>query len=192
MVKAVFYLVRSGCGSPLSCPGRCLCAFPPLAARRRAAAPARPYAAVKTELRMSLPDVKSSHRVEALARGLGWATNASMRAALALEPCDRIADSAAFHVYLAKRGFAVPARALFDGILRAQVRAVMASNERLTHHGLTTVSGSTMRNGSPSRNGGPGLPPDAQRCWSPLRSLSSREHASFYPGWVERRRRPKC
>lgn len=92
--------------------------------------------AVKAELRTSLPDVKSSHRVEALARGLGWATNAAMRAALAAGPSDRVANAAAFHVYLAERGFAVADRALFDGVLRAQVRAVMASNGRLTHHGF--------------------------------------------------------
>ncbi|HEV7264741.1 MAG TPA: hypothetical protein VGN83_07475 [Falsiroseomonas sp.] len=92
--------------------------------------------AVKTELRISLPDVKSSHRVEALARGLGWATNAALRAALAVEPSDRIADPGAFHAYLAERSVAVPARALFDGILRAQVRAVMGSNDRLTRHGF--------------------------------------------------------
>lgn len=36
---------------------------------------------IKDALRASLPDVKSSHRVEALARGLGSTTNASMRAA---------------------------------------------------------------------------------------------------------------
>ncbi|MCA6108057.1 hypothetical protein [Bradyrhizobium cenepequi] len=31
---------------------------------------------IKAVLRTALPDVKSSHRVEALARGLGWRTNA--------------------------------------------------------------------------------------------------------------------
>jgi hypothetical protein len=92
--------------------------------------------AVKAELRTSLPDVKSSHRVEALARSLGWATNAAMRAALAAGPSNRVADPGPFHAYIAERGFAMPARTLFDGILRAQVRAVMASNDRLTHHGF--------------------------------------------------------
>jgi hypothetical protein len=43
---------------------------------------------IKDALRASLPDVKSSHRVEAIARGLGWHTNASMRAALAAAPTE--------------------------------------------------------------------------------------------------------
>lgn len=80
--------------------------------------------------------MKSSHRVEALARGLGWATYAAMRAALSAGPLDRIADPEAFRAYLAGRGFAVLTRALLDGILRVQVRAVMKANERLTSHGF--------------------------------------------------------
>jgi hypothetical protein len=47
---------------------------------------------MKGALRASLPDVKSSHRVEALARGLGWLTNASMRAALAAAPVESRRD----------------------------------------------------------------------------------------------------
>jgi len=34
---------------------------------------------MKDAVRASLPDVKSSHRVEALARGLGWNTNVALR-----------------------------------------------------------------------------------------------------------------
>src|SRR4051812_665813 len=92
--------------------------------------------AVKDELRQSLPDLKSSHRTEALARGLGWSTNAAMRAALTEGPSDCVTDPGAFDAYLVERGFVSPARALLDCILRAQIGAVMAMHDRLTHHGF--------------------------------------------------------
>ncbi|MDA9440194.1 hypothetical protein XH98_13890 [Bradyrhizobium sp. CCBAU 51745] len=59
-------------------------------------------------LRASLPDVKSSHRVEALARGLGWSTNASMRAALAAAPTGAAPDEGAFRDYLRLHSFDAP------------------------------------------------------------------------------------
>ena len=55
---------------------------------------------MKAVLRTVLPDVKSSHRVEALARGLGWRTNAAMRAALAAGAVEVGADEGAFLRYL--------------------------------------------------------------------------------------------
>lgn len=47
-----------------------------------------------------LPDVKSSHRTEALARGLCWRTNTAMRVALAAGSAEVAADEGAFLGYL--------------------------------------------------------------------------------------------
>lgn len=96
---------------------------------------------IKDELRQSLPEVKSSHRVEALARGLGWSANAALRAMLADGPSERDVVPPAFKTYLAERGFRVDDRALPDAILRAQIRAVMAAHEELTHHGFGVHQG---------------------------------------------------
>ena len=72
-------------------------------------------ACLKTALRAEIPEVKSSHRAEALARALGWKTNAAMRAALAAGTAGCRPDPVAFSAYLGSRGFggaAGPADAL--------------------------------------------------------------------------------
>ena len=64
---------------------------------------------MKADLRAALPDVKSSHCVEALARGLGWSTNPAMRSALSSSgPVVAGADEAAFLEYLRKHAFDAP------------------------------------------------------------------------------------
>lgn len=60
---------------------------------------------LKRELSRLLPTVKSSHRVEAMARGLGWNTHAALRADLATHPTGRIPDRKAFEIYLRDHGF---------------------------------------------------------------------------------------
>lgn len=60
-------------------------------------------ACIKRELASLLPNVKSSHRTEAMARGFGWQTNAALRAALAGESMDRAIDDHAFTSYLERR-----------------------------------------------------------------------------------------
>jgi hypothetical protein len=92
--------------------------------------------AMKAELRRILPKAKSSHRAEALARGLGWATNAAMRAELANGATERILDPAAFKTFFHVRGLSNPGRAFLDAVLRTQIRAVMSAQVQLTHHGL--------------------------------------------------------
>lgn len=62
-------------------------------------------AAIKAELGRRLPNVKSSHRVEAMARGLGWKTNAALRAVLASGQTEYEISDKAFFVYLASHGF---------------------------------------------------------------------------------------
>jgi hypothetical protein len=81
---------------------------------------------MKDALRASLPDVKSSHRVEALARGLGWATNASMRAALAAAPAEICPDEGVFLEYLRQHSFGTPSGSLVRAFARAGVRRAMA------------------------------------------------------------------
>ena len=61
--------------------------------------------AIKAQLLRLLPDVKSSHRVEALARGLGYGTNAALRADLSNGPQEREVIDDAFAAYLAEHGF---------------------------------------------------------------------------------------
>jgi hypothetical protein len=80
---------------------------------------------MKDALRASLPDVKSSHRVEALARGLGWTTNASMRAALAAAPMGTTPDEGAFRDYLSRHSFDAPGGTLLRAFARAGLRRAM-------------------------------------------------------------------
>lgn len=90
---------------------------------------------LKKELGILLPDVKSSHRVEAVARGLGWNTNAALRAELAEGPSTRTVDEATFGRYLAEHGFpdirnGVLAEAFVRADIAATRQAIMAIMER--------------------------------------------------------------
>ncbi len=96
---------------------------------------------LKGDLRSSLPDIKSSHRVEAIARGLGWATNAAMQARLATGAIEREPSSDAFAAYLAQHGTAVQPRALSHAIGRVSVRVVLTAHESLTPHGFGIYRG---------------------------------------------------
>lgn len=60
---------------------------------------------LKRELGNFLPNIKSSHRVEAMARGLGFNTNAALRAKLAEQPIEAAVDEKAFVAYLTAHGF---------------------------------------------------------------------------------------
>ncbi len=60
---------------------------------------------LKKELGLKLPAVKSSHRVEALARGLGWKSNAALRASLICGPTECNVRDERFEAYLRERGF---------------------------------------------------------------------------------------
>ncbi|ULJ75892.1 hypothetical protein [Rhizobium gallicum] len=64
-------------------------------------------AAIKAELLTSLPKVKSSHRCEALGRGLGFESYASAREASKRSSALVTANGAAFRDYLGSRGFPV-------------------------------------------------------------------------------------
>lgn len=99
---------------------------------------------IKAELTRLLPGVKSSHRVEAMARGLGWNTNAALRTGLAESAAERAVDNHAFIDYLTEHGFIdLPYDTLVEAIVRskfatarADIEAVMAQAPQLTHFGF--------------------------------------------------------
>ncbi|AIB13206.1 hypothetical protein ABAZ39_14680 (plasmid) [Azospirillum argentinense] len=101
---------------------------------------------IKRELIGMLPDFKSSHRVEAMARGLGWGSNAALRAELAVGPQTRSPDSRVFSEYLKEHGFqAVKYGALEEAVVRCKfagtrsaVEAVMAAEPGLSMNGFRT------------------------------------------------------
>jgi hypothetical protein len=90
---------------------------------------------MKADLRTALPDVKSSHRVEALARGLGWRTNAAMRVALAGGPVEVFADDNAFRDYLREHSFDSAERSLSRALATIGIHRAMDLEPNLTHFG---------------------------------------------------------
>lgn len=101
---------------------------------------------LKKEIILLLPDVKSSHRVEAMARGLGWNSNATLRADLADGPQVRTVDEARFTTYLTEHGFpgvqngvlAAAVRRADIAAAREAIQAVMEREPTLTVHGYNT------------------------------------------------------
>lgn len=92
--------------------------------------------ALKANLRAALPEVGSSHRMEAMARGLRHNTYAAMRADLAdgshvVEP-----DDDAFNAYLADNGYASSPRALRRTLAKLQIRRAMDAEADLTTAGF--------------------------------------------------------
>ena len=78
---------------------------------------------LKRELGHLLPNVKSSHRVEAMARGLGWNTHAALLVELRHGPSERLVDDRVFTGYLKEHQF-LDTR--FDGLGEAVVRCKFA------------------------------------------------------------------
>lgn len=98
---------------------------------------------LKKELGVLLPNVKSSHRVEAMARGLGWNSNATLRTDLADGPAIRNVDRVRFGQYLGEHGFTnIRNGVLTEAVGRADsaaarqaILAVMEREPELTQHG---------------------------------------------------------
>ncbi|WP_298253220.1 hypothetical protein [Bradyrhizobium sp.] len=90
---------------------------------------------MKGALRASLPHVKSSHRVEALARGLGWQTNASLRVALVAAPTEVSPDESAFLGYLREHSFDAPGGSLVRAFAQAGVRRALDLEPALSSFG---------------------------------------------------------
>ncbi|MGY3610885.1 MULTISPECIES: hypothetical protein [unclassified Bradyrhizobium] len=94
---------------------------------------------MKAVLRTVLPDVKSSHRIEALARGLGWRTNAAMRAALAAGSVEVGADEGAFLGYLREHSFVAPPDCLTRWLAKSGVRRAMDLEPALSRFGYRSA-----------------------------------------------------
>lgn len=93
--------------------------------------------AVKASLTQSLPDVKSSHRVEATARGVGFQTYAAMLAASrCTNPVIRVVNWQAFVGYLKAHGFDVESGHLYRAVAKVAIRSVLERVPRLTSHGI--------------------------------------------------------
>ena len=93
---------------------------------------------IKDALRKALPDVKSSHRVEAMARGLGWRTHAAMRAALIGGFVEAKADEDTFVAYLRQHSFYAPRDCLTRALAKAGIRRAMDIEPWLTRVGYST------------------------------------------------------
>jgi len=94
---------------------------------------------MKSDLGKYLPHIKSSHRVEALARALGFQTYAALRARdLFWSPIETEVNWSAFRDYLKEKGFECTAKPLYLAVGRAAVRLILemkALEPNLTREG---------------------------------------------------------
>lgn len=92
---------------------------------------------LKAHLTKAIPEVKSSHRVEALGRGLGFKTYAALRAATqSVQPSMAVVSGASFTTYLAEHGFEVDHAHLYRAAACAAINAVLEKMPRLSIHGI--------------------------------------------------------
>lgn len=92
---------------------------------------------IKGLLTQSLPDVKSSHRVEALGRGLGFRTYAALRsAAQASTPLLATVTEKNFLDYLKEHGFEVDPAHLYRAAAEVAIQAVLDAMPKLNIHGI--------------------------------------------------------
>jgi len=91
---------------------------------------------MKNELIRGLPQVKSSHRWEALARGFRFQTYAAMRAALMAAPPTIGVDGAAFTNYLEAKGYCASYRAIYRLAAKIALCEIMATTPKLTCWGI--------------------------------------------------------
>jgi len=92
---------------------------------------------IKAALTNSLPYVKSSHRVEALGRGLGFRTYAALRAAVQA-PARSIATVTGdqFSNYLKEHGFEVDPAHLYRAAAQVAIQGVLDTVPRLHIYGI--------------------------------------------------------
>lgn len=97
---------------------------------------------LKTYLQRSVPDCKASHRIEAVARGLGYNTYAGLREALNKGPLEVVADDSRFCAYLGIP-FVVEEheynRFLSRALARIELHRVLAAQPNLTLRGFDNV-----------------------------------------------------
>jgi hypothetical protein len=93
--------------------------------------------AIKAELTRTLSPVKSMHRCEAIARGLGYRTYASL-----LDDLDSASiliatiEGGAFRSYLNRHGFDVPPLPFYLATARVAIRVAMDQTPKLTAFGI--------------------------------------------------------
>jgi hypothetical protein len=91
----------------------------------------------KIALTHALPDIKSSHRCEAMARGFGYRTYASfLLDARSSEESMVLVDGRTFVDYLARHGFDVAGVALYHAASKAALQSIAMRFPRLTAHGF--------------------------------------------------------
>lgn len=91
----------------------------------------------KKFLAKSIPQVKSSHRCEALARGLGFRTYASLRAALTSQSATKVVvSSKSFCSYLSDHAFDVKGASIYRAFARVALNSVLKQNPKLTADGM--------------------------------------------------------
>jgi len=95
---------------------------------------------IKDDAREAFPGVKSSHRVEAISRGLGFATNAAMRVAVGGGSVRVDIYEGVFVTYLHEHGFEVQGHAFLRICAFVAIRGAMAHTANLTHFGLGTIA----------------------------------------------------
>ena len=97
--------------------------------------------ALKAHLTKIIPEVKSSHRVEALGRGLGFKTYAALRAAAqSIESSTAVVSGASFAAYLAGHGFEVDPAHLYRAAAQVAINGVLERMPRLSWHRFWAAS----------------------------------------------------
>ena len=93
--------------------------------------------ALKADLTRTLPEVKSSHRCEAIARGLGFRTYAALLSTTrSPDPVIATVHGAAFSAYLAEHRFDVPPHPFYRAVGRVAICAVLEKMPKLTMWGI--------------------------------------------------------
>ena len=93
--------------------------------------------AIKADLTRTLPDVKSSHRCEAFARGLGFGSHAALRAQIRSPSSISVtADGVGFATYLQAHGFNVSPVPFYRAAARVALHAVLDKEPKLTIWGI--------------------------------------------------------
>ena len=93
-------------------------------------------AAMKRDVSNSLPGIKSSHLSEAVARGIGFNTHASLLAGgIVCEKSRCKVSGALFSAFLRERGHDADEQVLYNAAARVAIRNVMEAEPRLSHWG---------------------------------------------------------
>jgi len=90
---------------------------------------------LKHQLLLSAPVIKSAHRAEALARGLGFSRNATLLTALHRGPCEVSVNGMRFQAYLNDRNLSLDVINLYRAVAYVAVSKVMESHSKLSSWG---------------------------------------------------------